>query len=113
MVVLNAVTGQTPRKGDTCFIFLLRAKQALSTNESHAWLDGKQLLDAPDISLADEARLLTGAQSLSPIGLTLLGADEYGVDYVREGIRGRTVFKAGPFLAEAAAAELARLLPDL
>lgn len=70
-------------------------------------------MDAPDISLADEAWLLTGAQSLSPDGVTLLGADEYGVDYVREGIRGRAVFKAGPFLAEAAAAALARLLQDL
>ena len=77
------------------------------------WLDGKQLLDAPHIVLADEKRLLAGAQSTCPDGVTLLGVDAYGVDYVRDGIRGRTVFKGGPFLADAAEATLARLLQDL
>ena len=77
------------------------------------WLDGKQLLEAPHISLADEARILVANQALSPRGVTLLGLDAYGVDYIQDGTRGRTVFKAGPLLADAAEPALARLLQDL
>jgi putative heme iron utilization protein len=77
------------------------------------WLDGKQLLDAPYISLADEAELIGRVQALAPEGLTLLGVDAYGVDFLRDGVRVRTAFKAGPFLADAAEAALVRLLHEL
>jgi hypothetical protein len=77
------------------------------------WLDGKQLLDAPGIPLADEADLITSRQPLLAENVKLLGVDAYGVDYVQAGIRQRAVFNSGPVVGEATAAALARLLTKL
>lgn len=77
------------------------------------WLDGKQLLDAPHISLEDEIRLIEEVQPSLPNGIALLGVDAYGADYSSETMRRRVEFKAGPVTADAANAALARALKNL
>jgi putative heme iron utilization protein len=72
------------------------------------WLDGKQLHDAPFISLEDEAKLIEAAQQHLPAGVVLLGVDAYGVDYRTDALRQRIVFKAGPVVGDAAGAALVR-----
>jgi heme iron utilization protein len=74
------------------------------------WLDGKQMLDAPFIPPDREASLLAEAESSLPGNHALLGIDAYGVDYITDGMRKRSAFKAGPVLADAAAAALARVI---
>ncbi len=74
------------------------------------WLDGKQLIDAPFISLDDEASLVESTESSLPDGVGLLGVDAYGVDYRTGDTRIRAVFKAGPVLVDAAQAALSRVL---
>lgn len=77
------------------------------------WLDGKQLLDAPHISLEEEVRLIEEVRHKLPKGIVLLGVDAYGVDYRTDALRKRLEFKAGPVLADAANAALARALGSL
>ena len=74
------------------------------------WLDGKQLLDAPSISLEDEARLIDEAGPGISCKLALLGVDAYGADYLADGLRRRVAFATAPVLAAAAGAALARAL---
>lgn len=74
------------------------------------WLDGKALMDAPHVSLDDEARILAKAQDACPSGMTLLGFDAYGVDFARDGIRARITFGAGPVPADALGAAFDRVL---
>jgi heme iron utilization protein len=74
------------------------------------WLDGERLLDAPHVPLDLEARLLAAAGTTLPDGATLLGVDAYGADVVVAGVRRRITFAAGPVVAEALAATLAREL---
>jgi hypothetical protein len=77
------------------------------------WLEGRQLIEAPFISLEDEAHMIESANSSLPDGIALLGVDAYGVDYRSGGTRKRAVFKAGPVLADAAQASLHRVLDTL
>ncbi len=77
------------------------------------WLEGRQLIEAPFISLEEEAYLIESTNSLPPDGIALLGVDAYGVDYRTGGTRKRAVFKAGPVLADAAHAALNRVLDTL
>jgi hypothetical protein len=77
------------------------------------WLDGKQLIDAPFISLDDEANLIERADSSLPDGVRLLGVDAYGVDYRIGDTYKRAVFKAGHVLADSTQAALARVLDTL
>ncbi len=77
------------------------------------WLDGKQLIDAPHITLENEAHLIESAQVSLPGGIELLGVDAYGVDYRTGDTRKRAVFKVGPVLADAAHAALHRVLDHL
>jgi heme iron utilization protein len=74
------------------------------------WVEGRQLLDVPQISLADEARLIEEIQPALPAGVELLGLDAYGVDYRRNDERQRVTFKSGPLRAEAVPATLKRAL---
>lgn len=74
------------------------------------WLDGKQLADAPRITLATEAVLIETHQARLREGLTLLGIDAYGVDYVADGIRGRSVFASGPVLPDAINSAMERVI---
>lgn len=74
------------------------------------WLDGGKLLDAPSISLEDEAKLLQDISTSLPQGLALLGVDAFGIDYVKGEARRRMRFDSGPVLADVAAAALAKLL---
>ncbi len=77
------------------------------------WLDGKQLLDAPHITLEDEVSLIDGIKLKLQKGMELLGVDAYGVDYCADGVRKRVEFKTGPVLADAAKAALARVVKNL
>jgi hypothetical protein len=77
------------------------------------WLEGKQLIETPFISLEDEARLIDSTQSSLSDGIALLGVDAYGVDYWAGGTRKRAVFRAGPVLVDAAYAALNRVLDTL
>jgi heme iron utilization protein len=77
------------------------------------WLEGKPLIEAPFISLEDEAHLIESANSHLPDGIELLGVDAYGVDYRIGGTRKRAVFKAGPVLVDAAHVALHRVLDML
>lgn len=74
------------------------------------WLDGKQLLDLPHLSMEDEARLVAELQPTLPAGCELLGLDPYGVDYRVDDQRLRATFKSGPFPAEAVPAAVKRAL---
>ncbi|OIQ92200.1 hypothetical protein GALL_258770 [mine drainage metagenome] len=74
------------------------------------WLDGNKLLEAPCISLDDEERLLKDAASSLPEGLTLLGVDSFGADYVVADVRRRAQFVSGPVLAEVAGKALSKVL---
>lgn len=77
------------------------------------WLDGKQLLDAPHISLEEEVRLIEELQPSLPKGTVLLGVDAYGADYRIDTTRKRVDFKTGPVTADAANAALARAFKSL
>lgn len=69
-----------------------------------SWLDGQRLLDAPGVSLADEADRLAQMASLS--AANLLGVDAYGADIQAPEGRRRLRFTTGPVTADA-------LLPTL
>lgn len=77
-----------------------------------SWLDGKRLLDAPHIPLADESRLIERAQSFLADDIRLLGVDAYGADFVAGETRRRIAFTPGPLSAEATAAALERSFRD-
>jgi len=77
------------------------------------WLEGKNLLDAPHISLEDEVRLIEEAGSKLQKKIELLGVDAYGVDCLIDAARKRVEFKAGPVLADAAKAALAQVLKNI
>lgn len=65
------------------------------------WLDARQLLDAPHLSLDEEAGLIEKSASALPDGVSLLGLDAYGADAVIRGNRGRIGFRDGPVAGEA------------
>jgi putative heme iron utilization protein len=77
------------------------------------WVDGKDLLDAPHISLEDEAKLIEVSSPVLPKKVMLIGVDAYGVDYNTDDVRNRLEFKSGPVLGDAAKAALARALKNL
>lgn len=72
------------------------------------WLDGRQLLDAPHISLESEKALIEGVQPSIATGALLLSVDAYGVDYRKDELRHRVEFKTGPVGGDAAMAALRR-----
>ncbi|NJD35393.1 MAG: pyridoxamine 5'-phosphate oxidase [Betaproteobacteria bacterium] len=71
-----------------------------------SWLEGKRLLEASSISLAQEVVLLDAAANEVPGGLALLGVDAYGADVMSSQGRARVRFGVGPVTPEA-------LLPTL
>jgi putative heme iron utilization protein len=73
------------------------------------WLDGKQLLDAPSISLEEEARLVDEAKTTMPDSHVILGVDAYGADYLADGSRQRAIFKTGPVTADSIDTVLAQV----
>jgi heme iron utilization protein len=74
------------------------------------WLDGKQLIEAPTLSLEAEAKLIEDIQITLPEEHSLLGIDAYGVDYLAQGQRQRSLFKAGPIVPDAAGAAMERVI---
>jgi putative heme iron utilization protein len=74
------------------------------------WLEGNQLRDAPSITLEQEARALEYVQDQTPGGISLLGVDAYGIDYVRRGHRRRGTFDGGAMQGEALAPAVLRLV---
>lgn len=74
------------------------------------WLDGRQLLAAPHLPLADELALLDAAAAKLPAGVSVLGLDAYGADLMVNGARRRQTFPAGPLDAAAAWQALAQSL---
>ena len=77
------------------------------------WLEGKGLLDAPALSLEEEADVLAAVAEKLPADISLLGIDAYGFDYLRGQGRERASFSAGPVLAASIAATLSRKLSRL
>jgi putative heme iron utilization protein len=75
-----------------------------------AWIDGQRLVDAPSVSLAEEAKLIAEAKASAPAGIAILGIDAYGADVYMEGRRRRITFSVGPVLADALPATLQREL---
>jgi hypothetical protein len=78
-----------------------------------AWLEGTRLLDAPSLSLGEEAQLLAALEPGLPAGCLLLGLDAYGCDCRLHGERKRLVFGSGPLPAASVAAAVGRALEDL
>lgn len=77
------------------------------------WIDGRQLLDAPSISLEEEAALLESIHASLPRGTEVLGVDAYGVDCSIGESRKRLEFKTGPVVGDAAMAALRRAIKGL
>lgn len=65
------------------------------------WLEGSRLIEAPAISLAEEADLLAQYQSDASKGYQLMGADAFGADIVQDGKAIRIRFGNGPVIREA------------
>jgi hypothetical protein len=66
-----------------------------------SWLDGSRLLEAPEISLADEDALLARhAQAVAP-HCQLRGIDAFGADAILDGKPVRMRFAAGPVTKDA------------
>ena len=71
-----------------------------------SWLEGERLLEAPSISLEQEAALIDAANGRLDEGIVLSGVDPYGADLVTDRGRIRIRFGVGPVAEDA-------LLPTL
>lgn len=65
------------------------------------WLEGQRLLDAPHVTLADEAALIPQVAGHGADAAHILGLDAYGADLIAHGVRQRIRFGAGPVTADA------------
>jgi putative heme iron utilization protein len=74
------------------------------------WLDPRQLLSAPWLGLADEARLIAAVAPQLSADRCVLGVDAHGIDLRVGSRRERLTFKAGPVTAESALPALRRAL---
>jgi hypothetical protein len=74
------------------------------------WLEGARIIEAPHISLEEEANLIADAQPRLPGRITLLGIDAYGADIIVGGIQSRRKFATAPV---AGATMLPTLLREL
>ncbi len=77
------------------------------------WLEGTRLLDAPMLSLPDEAALLASLEDKLPPDCQVLGIDAYGLDCRMDGRRTRIRFDPAPLPAESIAAAVGRALASL
>ncbi len=73
------------------------------------WLETEVIDAIPSLSLSDEADLLEETQAIAPSNITLLGIDPFGIDYLADGFRDRSVFTGKAFSRE----ELLGLVPRL
>lgn len=71
-----------------------------------SWLEGERLLEAPSISMEQEAVLIDAGNGRLRGEITLTGVDPYGADLVADGGRIRIRFGVGPVAEDA-------LLPTL
>jgi len=74
------------------------------------WIEGARLLDAPAMTLEEEAALLERHADELPSGWRLVGADFYGVNVLREGQLSRIRFPTGAVTREAWLPTLRRAL---
>ncbi len=74
------------------------------------WMEGARLIEAPHISLDEEAKLLTEARPRLPAAITLLGIDAYGADVIVRETRSRRTFDTGPVAHDAVLPTLLREL---
>jgi hypothetical protein len=77
-----------------------------------AWLEGSRLLDAPSLTLREEAELLPVLEKELPADWTPLGVDAYGLDCLADGRRLRIGFDPGPLPADAVPAALGRAMAN-
>jgi hypothetical protein len=56
------------------------------------WLEADDFSMLPSLSLMTEARLLYSVQQAVPEGISILGIDCYGIDYLADGLRRRQGF---------------------
>lgn len=77
------------------------------------WIDGTRLIDAPSLSVAQEAELIEAAQPRLGEVATLLGIDAYGVDYRIDDTRSRNAFPSGARAPEAVAAAVMKAVEKL
>lgn len=66
-----------------------------------SWLEGSRLIEAPVISLADEAALLAQHEQDASKDCQLRGIDAFGADAILDGKSERIRFTAGPVTKEA------------
>ena len=71
-----------------------------------SWLEGERLLEAPHVSVVDEAELIMHVTELFDDGFRMLGIDAYGADLLMGDGRSRLRFSVGPVTSDA-------LLPTL
>ena len=57
------------------------------------WLTSEDMQAARSLPIDTEQELINVIQPLAPAGLSILGVDCYGVDYRRDGVRGRRAFE--------------------
>lgn len=78
-----------------------------------SWLEGSRLIEAPVISLADEADLLAQHEQDASKDCQLRGIDAFGADAILDGKPERIRFTAGPVTKEAWLPTLNRALEAL
>jgi hypothetical protein len=66
-----------------------------------SWLEGSRLLDAPVISLIDEADLIAQYEKASANDCKLKGVDAFGADVIQDGNPVRIRFSNGPVTKDA------------
>ena len=66
-----------------------------------SWLEGARMIDAPVISLADEAELLTEYELAPTKDCQLFGIDAFGADVILGGKPFRVRFSIGPVVKDA------------
>lgn len=72
------------------------------------WMTAEDMQSACLLPIEDEQRLVDAVQPLAPAGMYILGIDGYGVDYRRDGVRGRCSFDLPSGLE---CIDVARVLP--
>lgn len=75
-----------------------------------SWLEGSRLIEAPVISLAEEAELLALYEKEANATCQLRGVDAFGADVILDGGPARIRFSAGPVTKEAWLPSLCREL---
>jgi hypothetical protein len=77
------------------------------------WLEADDFSRLPSLSLETENQLLDSVQGAVPVGISILGIDCYGIDYLADGLRKRQGFGDTAVREEHLAAILQRVVTQL